>query len=228
MQLPSLYFTPIFPDQTGDTVKSSILGDHIKWIPLISMKTIESNLEETTESEKNKSFSKLSFQSDICQQKGKKAEELFLLKVSTETCWKHKKIKNSDEYDYKHHVDVMVKLSESSNEEYWFDVKCMRSLRRGWSEQSEYMWVELNTTGWLFGGKATHIAQQIGLNTFAIFDKIKLQEYVKLCVNVNEPIVPYPEQSYHRVYLRKSLYKTSVLSLIKTEDAFKFAGCKIL
>jgi len=103
-------------------------------------------------------------------------------------------------------------------------------MRYRWPEQGEFMWVELNNTGWLFGGKATVIAQQVTPTTFCLFDRLKLCDYVKQNVLVQQPVVPYPEQAYLRVYLRISPTNgfRHLLSVLRVEDAFKECGCGIL
>lgn len=78
----------------------------------------------------------------------------------------------------------MFKNPDNSLEEYWVDVKSLRATRRHWALQSEYMWVELNCGGWLFGGKATIVAQQINENSFVLLDREKLCEYVKQCKRI--------------------------------------------
>jgi hypothetical protein len=228
----SLYFEPVLPDESAETVRSSVLkSEEIKsWVAPKIIPTCISSLEEIDcydEAEKEYRF--LSFISEKCKVKGNDAEKLFI-KLCSDRGWKPKVVKNSEEYDYKHHVDAMIKVGDGK--EIWVDVKCMRSLRRGWSPQSEYMWVELHSTGWLFGGKATVVAQQITETAFALFDRIALSEYVKDIVDVKSPVVPFAEQSYLRVFLRETKgalrKKVSVLSLVKTEDAFKHAGCGLL
>jgi hypoxanthine phosphoribosyltransferase len=140
--------------------------------------------------------------------------------------WKLKYVKESEEYDWKYHVDFMIQMP--SGKEAWFDVKCMRSLRRGWSPQSKYMWVELTQNGWLFGGKSSHIAQQITEDTFALFDKKELEKYVKEKVKTYLPVVHFPEECFERVYIREHNSKQNVLSLIDTQDAFRVAGCGLI
>ena len=224
----NLFFIPILPSECSDTVKTSILGDDINWCLPLEMVTIKSSLEEIPfpENFEPKEFKHVTYKSEECTLKGNLAEELFIKKVK-ENNWIPKNVKEADEYDYKHHVDLMVKMP--NNEECWFDIKCMRSLRRGWSPQSEYMWIELTLNGWLFGGKVTHIAQQIGHNTFAIFDRIALSNYVRSVVRTDLPVVSYAEQSFNRVYMRESSNnKKNVLSLVNTYEAFKIAGCKII
>lgn len=227
----SLYFQPVLPEESAETVRTSILPIELigTWVSPKQIPTCSSTLDEVECKNETKEHKFLSFVSEACKDKGNDAEKLFL-SLCERRGWMPKAVKNADEYDYKYHVDAMIKMP--LNQEMWVDVKCMRSLRRGWSPQSEYMWVELNSSGWLFGGKATVVAQQVTDNAFALFDRDALAKYVKEVVDVRSPVVPYAEQSYLRVYLRETRVKTrtllSTLSLIKTEDAYRVAGCGIL
>lgn len=226
----SLYFEPVLPEESAETVRTSVLSYNVAvtWAVPKPLPTLLSTLQEIfLEEEKEKQHFFLRFVSEKCKLKGNAAEKQFA-ELAIKRGWYPKLTKESEEYDYKHHVDIMLKMPEGN--ECWVDVKCMRSLRRGWSPQSEYMWIELHGSGWLMGGKSTVIAQQIGENLFALFDRAALAEYAKNVVNVKEPVVHYAEQSYLRVFIRKTMNskRLSVLSLLKTEDAFAFAGCGFL
>ena len=222
------YFVPVLPDECADTVR----GTFINASELNSSSSLpvqdKSSLIEIEHEDKlwqNKSFT---FNSQTCREKGDNAEQLFLDACNKQK-WTQKHFKEAQEYDYKHHVDCIMKINDK---ELWVDVKCCRSLRRGWAEQSEYMWVELNNNGWLFGGKANVIAQKINDAQFALLDRLKLCDYVKATVQVHLPIVPYPEQSYMRVYLRDSKKNgftlRHALSLISLKDAFLACGCGVI
>jgi len=227
----NLYFVPVLPEESAETVKTSVLDAKkaASWSVPRELPTLSSILDEVPFEESEKRHRFLSFVSEKCKAKGNAAEKVFL-DLAIKHGWMPKLVKESEEYDYKHHVDFMLKIK--GDQECWVDVKCMRSLRRGWSPQSEYMWVELHNRGWLFGGKATVVAQQIDEQTFALFDRDQLAAYVRKVVNVSLPVVPYAEQSYLRVFVRetKGIHRTitSVLSLVKTADAFEAAGCGIL
>jgi len=225
------YFNPVLPDETGETVVGKLQDDKVvrNWNVPLPLPLLESDLLECSEAEGQTGWQnqRTTFNSKDCQERGQKAEKLFIQKCA-EKGWNQKFIKEAKEYDYKFHVDAMFKVRD--NFEMWVDVKCCRAMRYRWPEQGEYMWVELNNTGWLFGGKATVIAQQVTPNTFCLFDRLKLCDYVKHNVLVQQPVVPYPEQAYLRVYLRISPTNgfRHLLSVLKVEDAFKECGCGIL
>jgi hypothetical protein len=223
-----IWFEPVLPDECAETPKTSILERSavMQWPVTKSIPTCVSSLEEV--SYNKKLLSNLGFHCAQSQKRGIDAEHEFLI-LAKKRGWIQKFVAEADFYDYKHHVDAMLKLEK---EEIWVDVKCMRSLRRGWSEQSEFMWVELHSTGWLFGGKATVIAQKVCDNTFLLFDRVSLGDYVKSVVDTKSPVVSYAEQSLNRVFIRetKNVSHTtkSFISLVNTQEAFKNAGCGVL
>lgn len=231
----ALYFVPVFPDETADTVRTSALSwDDVRaWPVPLPLPTLVSTLKELPwpegASAADKEHRFLNFKSAACKAKGNEAEAEFLELCSTRG-WAPKHTAEAEAYDYMHHVDAMLKVSHEG--ECWVDVKCMRALRRGWAPQSEYMWVELHASGWLMGGKATCVAQQIAPRKFALFDRDALATYVRGAVNVTAPVVPYAEQSFLRVFVRETkgvAHNTrSVLSLVRTQDAFAAAGCGFL
>jgi hypothetical protein len=232
--MAALFFEPVLPTESNvalvSSAKSVIDWNEAKeWVAPLPLRTIESNLQEVDAAPPTKRHKFVAFASDESKRRGNDAEVVFA-ELCAKRGWIPKTIADAEKYDYEHHVDAMLKLP--NGKECWADVKCMRSLRRGWPAQSEHMWVELNNTGWLFGGKATCIAQQIGPRAFALFDREALAEYVKRAVDFKAPVVPEPEQCLERVYIRelKLLYKTkrSYLSLINTRMAFEAAGCGFL
>jgi len=227
----SLYFVPVLPDESAETVRAGILSKELiqTWKVSLPVPTCSSTLEEVESSEVEARHRYLSFVDTKCKKRGNDAEKFFLELVQQKG-WTPKFVKDAADYDYKHHVDCMLKVGDGK--EVWVDVKSMRSLRRGWSLQSEYMWVELHEESWLMGGKSTVIAQEVQPHVFLLFDRAALASYVKKTVQVKDPVVPYAEQSFLRVFMRptKGLFRTftSYLSLVKTEDAFAEAGCGIL
>ena len=235
------YFKPIFPAEDAPFLTNSeaiALNESNDWDPPLSIKGIISNIPEIFVDElmppSPKKLKMIGFQSKACKENGNAAENLFL-KLAQSKNWRNKIIKERELYDFRHHVDFMFKLPEPSQEEVWVDVKSMRSLKRGFPPQSKYMWVELHDRGWLMGGKATMIAQQITHEgAFALFDKNALAEYVKTKVQTNKNVVHSAAQSFERVYIRESpsafgkgTYITA-LSLIDTKDAFNICGCGTL
>lgn len=240
-----MWFEPMFPPEYAETVRASEntkdFSDKAKlWeIPhcLAFVDMTHQNVEETDDPPPENKFRYLSFQSSECQKTGLQAEQEFLklCEQSTTHIWKRIFITESELYDYRHHVDFMFSVKKFDEKDFfkvWVDVKGMRALRRGWSPQSEFMWVELHSNGWLFGGKASVIALQIFPNVFLLFDREKLAEYVKHVVKILDRVVYFPEQSYLRVYVRpkrSDLDKnTTALSLISTQKAFEASGCGIM
>ena len=232
----SSYFIPILPDESGETVRGKIISNEeiFKWKINNEIPTIFSTLQECNPSESKVGWmnSPYTITSQDRLDRGNDAEQKFL-QACEKKGWVKKYIKDAQLYDYKYHVDLMIKIDKNnSNEEMWVDVKCCRSVRRGWAEQSEYLWVELNTSGWLFGGHATVIAQKMNETTFCLLDRQKLCDFVQKKVIVGMPVVPYPEQAFNRVYLRegtKNGYTTkNILSMVSTKEAFEECGCEII
>ena len=226
-----LWFKPVFPDACADTPKSSLLDKDLvtKWLPPKRMPLLKSDLVEIPSSLEPKRFLYCAYDHKESNERGIAAENEFC-DLAKKMGWILKNTAESDDYDYKHHVDAMFKVE--GDKEIWVDIKCTRSLRRGWSPQSEFMWVELQSSGWLFGGKANVIAQQVAPRTFLLFDKLELASYVKEIVETSLPVVPYAEQSFNRVFVRETKgpikTKCSYISLVRTEDAFKKAGCGVI
>jgi hypothetical protein len=237
-----LYFEPVYPMETSDTVKGSIIlkEQTDSWKTPLDIKTCTSSLKEKTNVElSNNCFvpearKKVAFFSKECKLRGTCAEKLFLDLVILKNKWIPKIIEDASTYDYLYHVDFMFKNPLNHQEEIWVDVKSLRATRRNWPLQSEYMWVELNSGGWLFGGKSTIIAQQISEDSFVLLDREKMCEFVKQTVRVDLPIVAYAEQSYNRVYLRETKNQngtfcfTCALSLMNLKELYEKVGCGIL
>jgi hypothetical protein len=235
------FFQHVFPDECAETSKGKVLSaDEIReWTfasPNFPLKTIKSEFNELISTQNNddkpltlKTY--VGYYSKECKTKGNGSEQEFISLALQTLGWKVKITAESDYYDYIHHVDVMFKIP-GSKEEVWVDIKSMKTLRRGWATQNEFMWVELNTNGWLFGGKASVIVQQLNEGIYVLFDRQLLADYVKSVVQFHLPIVPYPEQSFLRVFIRltktNSNSFTSALSFVKTSEAFRFAGIQIL
>lgn len=231
-----LFFQPVFPDECAETIKGNVLScEEIKtWLNNLQtkpLKTIKSECKEITSKEVPKQKMYVGYYSKECKTKGNDCENQFISIMELKLGWKKKLTEESDYYDYMFHVDVMFKIP-GLEEEVWVDIKSMKTLRRGWPTQNELMWVELNSKGWLFGGKATVIVQQLHNGIFALFDRELLSEYVKSVVQFKLPVVPYPEQSFLRVFIRltntSSNSSTSALSLVNTRDAFRYAGIQII
>jgi hypothetical protein len=187
------YFEPVYPMETSETVKGNLIQseDAIIWNTPLIPRTIVSNLKEKKINDNvflttivPQRREKVAFFSEECKSRGSNAEKLFLDLAILKKKWIPKIIEEASKYDYLYHVDFMFKNPDNSLEEYWVDVKSLRATRRHWALQSEYMWVELNCGGWLFGGKATIVAQQINENSFVLLDREKLCEYVKQCKRI--------------------------------------------
>jgi len=220
-----LYFSPVLPTETGETCRGEAIYIDVEApLPLASSKVRVEECEEDEIIDKKRRFF---FNSEACGERGNEAERLFL-DIAESYGYTQKFTKHKKDFDYFHHVDFMLKQND---QELWVDVKCMRSLRRGWKPQGKYMWVELNTSGWLFGGKSTCIAQQINPSTFLLFDRIELSKFVKNKVEVDLPCVKSAEEAFYRVYLRitekNNSTRTNALSLIDTAEAFSVCGCGI-
>ena len=232
-----LYFEPVLPSECAETCRGKILEpkNYNLWKNPLEIPFLKSDLEFLKGYKEEKIINHV-FVSKECKSRGNNAEDLFL-DIALSKQYVPVIIKDSQTYDYLHHVDLMLQMPNQKEctfrTEVWVDIKSMRSLRRGWKPQSEYMWVELNSGGWLFGGKSTVIAQQIDNNTFALFDRHALKKFVEVNVDVKANVVKNAEESLYRVYLRESknlsgsVRFTCALSLIKTEEAYSVAGCGI-
>lgn len=225
------YFKPIYPEESNETVKGKLFSsEELKeWKSYQNITGVDSSIKKEVVKLDKVFKNEFSFNSLICKERGDEAEKIFV-EACLKQGWIQKYVEDIASMDYIDHVDFIMKITDST--EIWVDVKCCRSLRRGWSEQSEYMFVELNNSGWLFGGKNNIIAQKMNSTDFCLFDKVLLQEYVKNVVDTNKNLVPYPEQSFNRVYCRESKRNgysiKHFLSLISTKDAYKHCGVKII
>lgn len=235
------WFAPILPSECGETSRGKLISkeEYLNWKPAQTLQYITSNLELQDLNPGPEINRNYVYVSKECKIRGNDAEELFL-NIAKQKNYRQTHIKDWKNYDYFHHVDAMLEIPEQSSkkeigerQEIWIDIKSLRSLRRGWKPQSEYMWVELNSNGWLFGGKSTVIAQQIDNLTFALFDREALKKFVLEKVDVKRNIVKNAEECLYRVYLRESSNKngsrsfTCALSLIETKEAFEKAGCEV-
>lgn len=226
----NLYFLPVLPAETSETCRGKRLDKKsvLEWKAPLKIPLILSDLAESEEQEK-KTLHHV-YISEDCKAKGNDAESIFL-HIASKLGYRQKRIKDAQRYDYLYHVDAMLKNEEEG--EIWADIKSMRSLRRGWKPQSEFMWIELNEGGWLFGGKSSIIAQQVCDDTFALFDRLALAKYVQSTVQTSTNVVKNPEESFEKVYLRESRNASGsisfvcALSLLDTREAFQNAGCGI-
>jgi hypothetical protein len=247
-QPASAWFPAVLPDETADTPSAALIPwtDVAAWKPPLPLPTLVSPLAEIPWPEyvsASGEVRNVTFTSWACKDRGNEAERVFA-ELAAARGWRAKNTAERAIYNYRHHVDFMFVLppppskdslllddsAECARNEVWVDVKSARALRRGWRPQSEYMTVELHTSGWLMDGKATVIALEMQPRKFCLFDRAALADYVRTVVRVDLPVVPYPEQSYHRVYIRESegargARFTSVLSMVRTKDAYAAAGC---
>lgn len=233
-----VWFAPVLPDETADTPSAALIpwADVEAWKAPLPLATLVSPLAEIPWPEYLSASGEVrnwTFTSWACKERGTEAEGVFA-QLAAAAGWRAKNTAERALYDYRHHVDFMFALpgpgSDGKPEEVWVDVKSARALRRGWRPQSEYMTVELHGGGWLMDGKATVIALEMQPRKFCLFDRAALAEYVRSVVRVDLPVVPFPEQSYCRVYIRESAGAqggrfTSVLSMVRTDEAFAAAGC---
>lgn len=210
----SLNFTPIYPEEYNEEVKIENVNqneiiklNHVDWNKLDKLTINIENLEYNN------------FKHSVQKCDGDKTEEDFF-ELCKHYCIKYCKASSGN--DYFNHFDCEIILDDKLK--ILIDIKGLKSLRRHGPKQNQYFFVELNLEGWLFGGKANYIAIEFSKKIFLIFDKYKLQDYVLKTVQYNLPVVAWPEQSYNRVYIRKSEKHTSVLSLLSILDAYRSAG----
>ena len=229
----TLDFQPVQPEQSGDTVTGAPLWWEAvqAWgAPPLPLPTRASALAEVPWPEvQSRAGQTYGFFSWKCSGRGYEAE-CKLQALAEARGWRAKNVKDAQMYNYLHHVDFMFKLPDAGRE-CWVDVKSMRALRRGAPQQGEFMFVEMNTNGWLLGGQADVIAQEVAPGRFLLFDRAALAEYARRTVQTGIAVVPWPEQSLHRVYIRRNMTAkggpTSVLSLLSTRQAFEAAGCGV-
>lgn len=231
----TLSFKPVLPCDYNEEVKVETvlpsvwdLFAPVDWITL-NKKDILLNPNDfynTYFYNKKQGYVTLNFKESKQKQDGTKTELEF-----KELCDEHKiKYENSSFLDdYYFHFDIVLLVNEKTNElnNLKIDIKGMKSLRRNGPKQNKYFFVELNIEGWLFGGKANFIAIEVEIKKFLIFDKLKLQTYVLEHVQFDKPIVAWPEQSLHRVYIRYPKIENnhcSALSLLNTVDAYLQCG----
>lgn len=224
-----LSFQPVEPEECSDTVRGGLLNwqEASLWqVPfLLPCRTSGLLPDIPWPDVQARAGQNYGFFSWKCSGRGYGAEQEFL-QLARERKWRPKNVQDAQIYNYRHHVDVMAVLPGGG--ECWVDVKSMRALRRNWPQQSEFMFVELHEGGWLLGGLADVIAQQVGPRQFMLLHRETLAVYVMRTVRLQAPVVPWPEQSLHRVYIRRGATPrapTSVLSLISTREAFEAAGC---
>lgn len=229
------WFPAVLPDESADTPSAALLPwiDVASWPVPRPLPTLVSPLAEIpwpAYVSASGEVRNCMFTSWACKDRGNEAEATFA-ELAAARGWRAINTAERAIYDYRHHVDFMFALPEATDTaQVWVDVKSARALRRGWRPQSEYMTVELHVGGWLMDGKATVIALEMQPRKFCLFDRAALAEYVRSVVRVDMPTVPFPEQSYHRVYIRESKGSsgarfTSVLSMVRTDAAFAAAGC---
>ena len=210
----SLDFDLVYPEEYNEDVKPELLSLSLLLpLPIVNW----NNLEKLSRSLVN--ADQIIFSKSESKAKGDETENEFF-QLCEKNGLKYEKASSSD--DYYNHYDC--KIFTDDIYEIRIDIKSMKSLRRHGPQQNKYFFVELNLEGWLFFGLANYIAIQYQPNIFLIYEKEKLKEYVRKTVQFTLPVVAWPEQSLNRVYVRKSENHSSVLSLVSTMDAFKFAG----
>jgi len=224
----SLSFKPILPSEYNEEVHVENIDNsiwelfaNIDW-SVVNKKNIYLKCDFYNAYEYNKKEGNI--EESKQKQDGNKTEQDF-----QNLCEKYnlKYEKSSFVQDYYFHYDIEIYIKDSLEKNLKIDIKGLKSLRRNGPKQNKYFFVELNIEGWLFGGKANYIAIEIQEKKFLIFDKAKLQKYVLNHVDFNKPIVAWPEQCFHRVYIRypkPEMKHCSALSLINTLDAYLQCG----
>jgi hypothetical protein len=158
------------------------------------------------------------FNSQQCTRRGDDAERLFLAAMERRG-WRPLAISYAD--NYQKHVDFRL---FKDGQMLRVDVKAMRALRRNGALQNALMFVEMHKSGWMLGGQADVIAQQVSATSFALLDRAKLAAFALEEVDTAAPLVPWPEQSYRRLY-RRAGKSHELISLVDTQKAIESAGC---
>ena len=158
--------------------------------------------------------------SAACTKRGSDAERAFLAAMEA-LGWTPLRTTFVD--DYQRHVDFRLCKNGRSLS---VDVKALRALRRNGALQNELLFVEMHEGGWLRGGQADVIAQQVGAAPprFVLLDRAKLAAYALSVVRMEAPLVPWPEQCFLRLYRRAGKTK-ELISLLPLQDAVLAAGC---
>lgn len=161
--------------------------------------------------------------SAACTKRGSDAEQAFLAAMEAQG-WIPLRTTFVD--DYQRHVDFRLC---KNGQVLSVDVKALRALRRNGALQNELMFVEMHESGWLRGGQADVIAQQVCADPprFVLLDRAKLAAYALGAVHMDAPLVPWPEQCFLRLYRRAGKVK-ELISLVQLERVVSAAGCKIL
>jgi len=161
--------------------------------------------------------------SAACTRRGSDAERAFLAAMEAQG-WAPLRTTFAD--DYQRHVDFRL-LKDGHVLQ--VDVKALRALRRNGALQNELMFVEMHDSGWLHGGQADVIAQQVCADPprFILLDRAKLSAYARCAVYTHEPLVPWPEQCYLRLYRRAGKTR-ELISLLLLQDAVRAAGCQCI
>lgn len=161
--------------------------------------------------------------SAACTQRGSDAERAFLAAMEAQG-WVPLRTTFVD--DYQRHVDFRLCKNGRALR---VDVKALRALRRNGALQNELMFVEMHDSGWLRGGQADVIAQQVyaAPPRFVLLDRAKLAAYALSVVRMDAPHVPWPEQCFLRLYRRAGKTK-ELISLVELKGAMSAAGCMIL
>lgn len=153
-----------------------------------------------------------------CTRRGDEAERVFLAAMERRG-WTPLLCTYAD--NYQRHVDFRLckdgKLLR-------VDVKALRSLRRNGALQNSLVFVEMHESGWLRGGQADVIAVQVSPTSFVMLDRIKLRDFALREVDMAAPRVPWPEQSYRRLY-RRAGKSVELISLVDLYLAVLYAGC---
>jgi len=210
----------IYPEESAEDLFPETISEECIPLKLIDWETLGKYEEDVNETRAIPKF-KNNWSQKV---QGNETEELFILKCKAMGLCIEKSTIQEDYYD---HCDFKIKIDDDKKiikKVLKLDVKGLKSLRRNGLKQNKYFFVELHESGWLKSGKADYIAIQFSEKTFLLFDKQKLLEYTLQVVQFDKPVVPWPEQCFQRVYVRKGPSITTVLSLLDTVDAYKHAG----
>jgi hypothetical protein len=139
-------------------------------------------------------------------ERGRKAEGTFQ-KVMFEK-WGIPVVKSSEEEDIHKHIDFYIGGQS-------YDVKGLRSIRRGETPQEDLVYIELSNVmgkkGWLFGESDFIVFEQI--DTFALVPRIKLVEVVRELLHHNSTC---DKPELYKIYSRKG--RDDRITLIRFKD----------
>lgn len=146
------------------------------------------------------------------------AERTFIDVALSNGYWVKKTPLDDDRYN---HVDFLL-MNDTTKAIKGFDVKGEKSIWRGGSPDSNYIWVEFENgdgyNGWIYG-KADFIAFH-NYGCFIVVERDKLKQLAEKLVDRGK-VVDKPEEALHCIYRRDG--RKDSISLLRTTEVKEIA-----